>query len=732
MMTPISEHTPVIDEKADLVAQATIASPSTGELASVAEHQDSLLSSTASAEHTPSESQHSGTDGPLEESPEATAATTPANASPPLPIYLTAQPALPALNPWKKTATVQPLDIIVDTPQVQQQQQQEVGASLANASRSASGTPSPKAVLTGKKKQWVTIEEVSSSVALSFGTAPGTNEEGNPSSRPARGHHTEAGLHSQQQQQQHGGEERHSMSRRVHGGQSNNSGSAYQSRPGHPRSNNSGSNAGGEDQSASDPSATSQAPYRPRSTNSPYPVSTTGYQSRSSGSYSTAQSGAPSTGTQQQQPSNAKRAHAAAYHPHHNQYHNRQGHGQAQGRSPPPRPHSQPTRVPILVDSSTESSINYQPEQAVEATSRTNAQAEMINHEVETSGHSQEHLAKIDTHDVGAQQQQQQQQRHEEEGGYSSGYQGSLPGQGSDANGYFNQGQNRTNNPNARRQRTSASAYATFTTGVSVGAPYVSQASNGNPAVNAPVATAPGSIPHGPLSQQARNSVNVRRRPAAPMQPHQQQLQQQQQQQPAQLYYSQGGNAQVPSTQVPLSAYQQQQQQLAAYQEQYVRSALRFQIEYYLSLENLLRDIYLRAHMDEQGWINLTFIASFNRVKFYSTDLHWIASCLVDSAILEVRQVSNKDGKISEVQPFPAAAVPPTAAVDGQDPPTATFQVRKRSDWQQWVFPPDVKAGILAQFEARLAASQQQAGREESQRIEERLENVHLNESHSQ
>ncbi|ODV84527.1 hypothetical protein CANARDRAFT_60409 [[Candida] arabinofermentans NRRL YB-2248] len=42
------------------------------------------------------------------------------------------------------------------------------------------------------------------------------------------------------------------------------------------------------------------------------------------------------------------------------------------------------------------------------------------------------------------------------------------------------------------------------------------------------------------------------------------------------------------------------------------------QIEYYFSIENLLKDVYLRKHMNSEGYVSVTFIANFARVKVIS------------------------------------------------------------------------------------------------------------------
>ncbi|CAI7890830.1 unnamed protein product, partial [Closterium sp. NIES-54] len=46
-----------------------------------------------------------------------------------------------------------------------------------------------------------------------------------------------------------------------------------------------------------------------------------------------------------------------------------------------------------------------------------------------------------------------------------------------------------------------------------------------------------------------------------------------------------------------------------------LRTALTKQIEYYFSIENLCRDLFLRSKMDSEGFIHVDVIAAFNRVR---------------------------------------------------------------------------------------------------------------------
>ena len=45
------------------------------------------------------------------------------------------------------------------------------------------------------------------------------------------------------------------------------------------------------------------------------------------------------------------------------------------------------------------------------------------------------------------------------------------------------------------------------------------------------------------------------------------------------------------------------------------------QMEYYFSMNNLLKDMFLRKHMDSQGFLLLSFIAGFKRIDSMTKDL---------------------------------------------------------------------------------------------------------------
>ncbi|RPD65673.1 hypothetical protein L226DRAFT_567122 [Lentinus tigrinus ALCF2SS1-7] len=61
------------------------------------------------------------------------------------------------------------------------------------------------------------------------------------------------------------------------------------------------------------------------------------------------------------------------------------------------------------------------------------------------------------------------------------------------------------------------------------------------------------------------------------------------------------------------------------------------QLEYYLSAQNLAQDFWLRQQMDSRGWIPISLIASFNRVRALTTEMHLVVEVLMLSSLVEVK-----------------------------------------------------------------------------------------------
>ncbi|XP_073999100.1 la related protein isoform X2 [Rhodnius prolixus] len=67
-----------------------------------------------------------------------------------------------------------------------------------------------------------------------------------------------------------------------------------------------------------------------------------------------------------------------------------------------------------------------------------------------------------------------------------------------------------------------------------------------------------------------------------------------------------------------------------------LKEYLRKQIEYYFSEENLMKDLFIRRKMDRDGYLPVTLIASFHRVRALTTDINKIISAIVSSDQLDL------------------------------------------------------------------------------------------------
>ena len=85
---------------------------------------------------------------------------------------------------------------------------------------------------------------------------------------------------------------------------------------------------------------------------------------------------------------------------------------------------------------------------------------------------------------------------------------------------------------------------------------------------------------------------------------------------------------------------------------------IRSQVEYWFSVDNLVKDHWLRRQMDSQGFVLLSTIASFRRMQAISKDIIIIRSALAESPFLDV-----------------------VVGDDGLD------RVRAKGHWVSWVLP---------------------------------------------
>lgn len=115
--------------------------------------------------------------------------------------------------------------------------------------------------------------------------------------------------------------------------------------------------------------------------------------------------------------------------------------------------------------------------------------------------------------------------------------------------------------------------------------------------------------------------------------------------------------------------------------------ALTQQVDYYFSLENLLRDIFLRKNMGTEGWIDLDVILGFKRVK------------IITNGILNAFEVSDEAQRAELLDQTILAAVQRCNNVElgylnGKDSNNATateVQLRVKNNFEQWLLPDNVQ-----------------------------------------
>uniref|UniRef100_A0A5S6QRV7 HTH La-type RNA-binding domain-containing protein n=1 Tax=Trichuris muris TaxID=70415 RepID=A0A5S6QRV7_TRIMR len=76
--------------------------------------------------------------------------------------------------------------------------------------------------------------------------------------------------------------------------------------------------------------------------------------------------------------------------------------------------------------------------------------------------------------------------------------------------------------------------------------------------------------------------------------------------------------------------------------EEVLKARIREQIEFYLSEQNLEKDYFLRRKMDSQGYVPLSLILSFNRVKCLTRDMPLVVEALRESNTVETSRDGSK------------------------------------------------------------------------------------------
>ncbi|KAJ1425141.1 Winged helix-like DNA-binding domain superfamily [Sesbania bispinosa] len=86
------------------------------------------------------------------------------------------------------------------------------------------------------------------------------------------------------------------------------------------------------------------------------------------------------------------------------------------------------------------------------------------------------------------------------------------------------------------------------------------------------------------------------------------------------------------------------------------------QIDYYFSDANLVKDEFLRSNMDEQGWVPITLISNFPRVRSLTSNVQSILDSLRTSTVVE--------GAVH------CHVVKQQGTIEG---------LRRRNDWMRWL-----------------------------------------------
>jgi hypothetical protein len=89
-----------------------------------------------------------------------------------------------------------------------------------------------------------------------------------------------------------------------------------------------------------------------------------------------------------------------------------------------------------------------------------------------------------------------------------------------------------------------------------------------------------------------------------------------------------------------------------------------FNSEYYFSVDNLVKDMWMRSHMNARGYIPITILVHFNRLRSLAAQPRLILLAARSSPLLKVKK----------------------------------WAIRARKDWYHWTFPPHVSSSFVVAF----------------------------------
>lgn len=113
------------------------------------------------------------------------------------------------------------------------------------------------------------------------------------------------------------------------------------------------------------------------------------------------------------------------------------------------------------------------------------------------------------------------------------------------------------------------------------------------------------------------------------------------------------------------------------------QQALTQQIDYYFSLDNLIRDVFLRKNMGTEGWLELDLILNFKRVKIIVNGL----SNSIEEAD-EAKKANLLDAAILKaVQNCENVEIGYLNGKEAHDATATEVQLRVKSAFEQWLLP---------------------------------------------
>jgi la-related protein 1 len=110
------------------------------------------------------------------------------------------------------------------------------------------------------------------------------------------------------------------------------------------------------------------------------------------------------------------------------------------------------------------------------------------------------------------------------------------------------------------------------------------------------------------------------------------------------------------------------------------QQALTQQIDYYFSLENLIKDIFLRKNMNTEGWVSLALILNFKRVKI-------IINGIQNS--IENKEISSSTIILDSLKHCENLEINYLNGKDLQTADIDDIELRVKGNYEQWLLPND-------------------------------------------